>query len=594
MRSSLKTALVTLEALIVAVVVTLSGLSFFHRVEAAFTSGGLNAVPTLPSGSSLFSPSQVSGIEVPKTLVAPSGAATQGLSSSPAVTNKVTTSSMQGLSGLFPFGGKVVTIHPNICGGMVHITVQSATGGTIDLMTTGGTKFYLYGPPTNPGQNVVGQYAPTQVTCSPTRFVSYSGGMVVMIGTSNIAGSAVDAAKDTAAQKVKETAKSSISSLISPSSLLTLGLAALSFFTGSSNTPQESQSQTLTAPPPLGSSRIVENNAVPVDFYSFHIGTLSETPVSQASVRGIAHWFVRKAYAAVTTVSAALRKLPAGFDPAVPGDVIVPAGVVNVGGLPKAPSGSCDSGLNGVVALSRAYSDEVALVCIKRTNGTESWHTITTLSLEGGVFPYESVRKAIASAASPVSELWYVHTHPVDAKLPPSILDLDGYEDGMISQRGRQEAGITAAVKVRAFAVDRTGSVWEYSGTGSYMRAQQDFDAGMKRLFANSPQAMQALARLAGGKGDFTQFEAFSMVAQIAQRAAEGQYGMEAAGVAQPLVYGEEYRLRARVFAVDASLFKHLKGGGSRTLPADMAAELLASRLQLFRDRAVSVSESKR
>ncbi len=101
----------------------------------------------------------------------------------PQLLNKEDSVAAAAASGLMPFGGEVVTVHPNICGGMVHVVIKSVFGGTTDLMLTGATKVYLNGPPATPKQNVLGLYGPS-MTCSPTRFLSYSGGVVFMIGTS--------------------------------------------------------------------------------------------------------------------------------------------------------------------------------------------------------------------------------------------------------------------------------------------------------------------------------------------------------------------------------------------------------------------------
>lgn len=177
------------------------------KTEAALpAAGGINlAPPPISAGSSLFT--EAPTIDLPKTLPSPTQGA-QAVAKAPVQSAaKVTTSAIEGLLGLTPFGGRVITIHPNICGGMVHITVQTSLGGTVDLMTTGATRFYKSGPPTNPGQNVLGLYAPTQVTCSPTRFVSYSGGAVIMMGSSSLIPDPEDIV-----DKVKSKAKSFLGS----------------------------------------------------------------------------------------------------------------------------------------------------------------------------------------------------------------------------------------------------------------------------------------------------------------------------------------------------------------------------------------------
>lgn len=100
-----------------------------------------------------------------------------------AVSGATTVAGNAAAGGLLPFGGKITLIEPNICGGFSHITVLTMFG-TKHLMIDGAAKAHLFGPPSHPGQNILGVYSPTQVTCSPNRFTSISGGRVFMYGTS--------------------------------------------------------------------------------------------------------------------------------------------------------------------------------------------------------------------------------------------------------------------------------------------------------------------------------------------------------------------------------------------------------------------------
>ena len=177
-----------IEAAFVSLVLAVLLFSIAPRSQAVFTSptASLIAPPSL-GGSSLFTQSQASSIAIqptaaPTTDATPSTAASTKTSSSQS--GSTVSSIIGALTGMKPFGGKITVIHPNICGGMAHFTVLSATGGTVNLMADAGTITYLEGPASSVGQNVLGLYVDTVVTCSPTRFTSYSGGRVFMMGTS--------------------------------------------------------------------------------------------------------------------------------------------------------------------------------------------------------------------------------------------------------------------------------------------------------------------------------------------------------------------------------------------------------------------------